>query len=158
MAKVGAYYTIGFLLIMLVFLALIILVNKEFKLSIERFSEDAGFEKIHNIDDSIQKSLRDIFFSSSGISVSATQTSASFSETLPNSEDNNFKSNITKFKDFIETNYSVIFDTDEITTNLPLILKPHGITYSHSDYGDNILSISYNDNNFGGFQVTLNIN
>src|SRR3989344_6001568 len=132
MAKVGAYYTIGFLLIMLVFLALIILVNKEFKLSIERFSEDAGFEKIHNIDDSIQKSLRDIFFSSSGISVSATQTSASFSETLPN--------------------------TAEITTNLPLILKPHGITFSHPDYGGNILTVAYNDNNFDRFQVKLNIN
>ncbi len=155
MARLGVYYSIGFFLIMVVFLGFIIVILKGFNLSTERFSEDSALEKINNIDKSIQESFNDIFDITSGITIRIVGNNLTFIETLPNPNANNFKNNISSLKKFIEGNYSINFTTTDINNNLSLYVKPLGITIIHPNYSDKKVIVTNLQSNFDGYSLTL---
>ena len=139
---------------MTVFLALVVVIVKQSDLSSERFSGNVAIEGVYNLDQSIQASFKDIFTLNSGISVSKIENNVTFSEILPNVKSTNFKNNITKFNDFLESNYSITFNELDLNNNLPLIVKPNGIIFTHPIYGGSILEVFY-QNNFDGFIVSI---
>lgn len=156
MDKLGVFYTLGFLILILIFLSFIAVVNKDYSSTAERVGENFGYEKIRNIDQSIQEGFVDIFSLTSGIVLSKTLDSVIFRETLPNPSSTNFKNNLSNYKTFIESNYSSIFlNIQEINTNLPLIVKYYGIKFSHPSYGGGVLDVTYEQNNFNGFTLTI---
>ncbi|MFH1592352.1 MAG: hypothetical protein ABIB47_03220 [Candidatus Woesearchaeota archaeon] len=155
MAKLGVFYTIGFFIVILVFFSFVVIINRNFISTSERLEEDLGYEQIRNLDLSIQKGFKDIFTMLSGISVSKGTNSVTFTEILPNPSDSNFKSNISQYKTFLESNYPVIFEVEEINGNLPLIIQPYGIELGHLSYGGAEMNLTWKQVNFDGFVVTI---
>ncbi len=157
MARVGVFYSIGFFLLMGVFLLFTFVVLKESRFTNERLTDDVALVKIHSLDESIQKSFRDLFFLTSGISLSTSANSLTFMEVLPNVQNTSFKNNLSLFKQFIESNYSVTFNTTEIANNLSLFVNPYGIRFTHLSYGGKTLKVFYDTTNFAGFNLTLTV-
>ncbi len=158
MGRVGVLYSIGFLIILVVFISFINLVIRNSNLSSARFSEDAKLEWIRNLDESIQDGFRDIFIKTSGISISRSGYDLFIGENLPNTNADAFKKNLSKYKTFIEGNYSVNFNITEINKTMHLYVKPHGIRINHSTYGGNDMKVVKSQNNFLAYKLDLTIN
>ena len=158
MARVGVFYSVGFFIVMAAFLLFAVVVMKQYSLSSQRVSEDIGLEKIQTLDISIQEAFKDYFFAKSGINVKKVGDDILYKESLPNSLSTSFKNNITKFKNFLQSNFSIELNTSDINDNLSLYVKPHGIYFTHPSYGGSVLKSGYTSLNFSGYDVTVYTN
>ncbi len=158
MARVGVFYSVGFFIVMSAFLLFAVVVMKQYSSSSQRVSEDIGLEKIQTLDNSIQEAFRDYFFAKSGINIKVIGDDILYKEDLPNSASTNFKNNMTRFNNFLQSNFSVELNLSDINNNLSLYVKPHGIYFNHPSYGGNVLKSVYSSANFAGYDVTVYTN
>jgi len=150
--KKGIFYTLGFLFLAGLILSLAAIAYKNFNFSQERFSEILILDKIYNIDSSIKNGFKDIINIKSGITINK-GASIIFSEPLPNM--NNINDVLDEYEDFLESNFSVLVNIEDIKTRLPLKIKPHEIEYFHQDFGDNTINVNANETNFEGYTVSV---
>ncbi len=163
MDRLGVFYTLGFFLLAVVFFSFLIIVNNDFLSTTDRISKNLGYEKIRNLDQSIQKGFRDIFFSTSGISITIGENSTSFREVIPNALITNFLNNVSKYKNFLASNFSINLNNSIIANNLPLVIRPHDITVNmaaNNSYGMTAkwTESSFLPANFTNFLVILETN
>ncbi|MEK6934657.1 MAG: hypothetical protein AABW46_02155 [Nanoarchaeota archaeon] len=155
MAKVKAvFFSLGFFILVLIFFSFAVLISDTFKLSRDRTSELIALEKFHTLDESTQQGFRDIFNITSGIKISKTNT-ITFTEELPNSNETNFKNNLTNFSNFINLNYPIKLSDDIINNELALWIRPHNIKYYHESFGDDIIKVQHESYNFNKYIVNI---
>ena len=167
MAKVGFLFTIGLLLMSLTVLSLALFIAEVEKGSNEKVTELVRYDRLHDLDTSINEAFREIFRVSSGISIIYTnKTNNTFfiKENLPNGNSTRFAQNMTAFEIFL--NKTSNSPTDNVTlylanlanvhANLPLVITPYNITYTHfPSFGSNTIIVSPKQFNFYGYNITI---
>ncbi|MBU2497157.1 MAG: hypothetical protein KJ767_03815, partial [Nanoarchaeota archaeon] len=94
-------------------------------------------ERVTNLDASIQKSVTDLFENSAGISIQNSGNNIIIYEAIPVNLVE-FQTKLTDFEAFVENKLTTV----EINSNIqemPLILSPKGIEYTHNQNGDKII-------------------
>jgi len=154
MAKIkGMFLTLGFFIVVMIFLGFALIISNSFKTSRERVSDYIVFEKVKVLDESTQEGFRNIFDSVSGITIVKGST-VSFTEELPNSNDVHFKNNLTNYNGFINSSYNININTS-LSENLALWIRPHDIKYYHVDFGDDIIRVQPRTLNFNKYKVDI---
>jgi len=135
-------FTLGlFFLAITVFSLAIVLFHVSLK------SEDVFFgfvfmDRLSETDISLQNSIKDIFNAKSGMSISATSSTVSFQDYLPNQNKNQLISSLNNFENYVESSDSSInIDMAKIVENTSLVILPYNITYKHLFFGDNMTNI-----------------
>jgi len=162
MDKVGVFYTAGFFIIIVVFFSFLVIVNNDFIATTDRISDNFGYEKIRNLDQSIQRGFSDLYFLTSGIIITKGSNYTSFREALPNTLIPNLVNNVSRYKDFLKSNFSIVLNDTIINSELPLVIRPHNITIrmaANNSYGMTATwtesFIPYIPANFTNFLVVL---
>ncbi|MEK6826533.1 MAG: hypothetical protein AABX08_02635 [Nanoarchaeota archaeon] len=158
MDKVGVFYTIGFFLVLIVFFSFVAVVNRDFASVTDRLESDFGYEKIRNIEKSIQKGVKDIINLIGGVSVNTFENKTTFIETLANSSEPEFFRNLTSYKNYVESNYPFFLEISKFNQTLPLTIMPHNITYLHNRFGGADANVTWQQLNFRGFRVQISVN
>ncbi|MBI2499525.1 hypothetical protein HYV88_04760 [Candidatus Woesearchaeota archaeon] len=154
MAKIkGMFLTLGFFIVVIIFLGFALIISDSFKTSRERVSDYIVFEKARVLDESVQEGFRNIFDSVSGITIVKGST-VSFTEELPNDNDVNFGNNLTKFNGFINSSYNININTS-LSDDLAVWIRPHDIKYYHIDFGDDIIKVQPRTLNFNKYRVDI---
>ena len=155
MERLGVFYSIGFFILGTVFIAFAVLVTHYFTFSLQEISDDATDQRVHTLDESIQQSFRDLF-TITKITLRSTNDSFTLIETPSQTNDDNFKENLTQFRDFLQSNYSIQFNVTDITTDLPIFIKPYGIIIQHPQYDSGKIAVMYDQVVFDMFNLTIN--
>jgi len=154
MAKIkGMLLTLGFSIVVLIFLGFALIISNSFKSSRERVSDYIVFEKAKVLDESVQEGFRNIFDSVSGITIVKGST-VSFTEELPNSNDINLKKNLTRYNNFTNSSYPININVS-ISDDMALWIRPHDIKYYHADFGDDIIKVQPRTFNFNKYKVDI---
>ncbi len=152
--KKGALFTLAFSFLGILLLALAFTVHSNEQQYDDQVLTLSVLDRIYEIDSSIDKSLKDLFYLNSGIIINKTPTTIDFIESLPNS--NSINTSFLEFKNFAEKNISNInLKLDTILTEIPLQIKPYDITYKHSS---DIIFVIYPTINFNGFDISIQLN
>jgi len=152
--KRGIFYTAGFFLLGSLVLSLVILSFKNFNYSQQRTGEVLIFDRIYTIDSSIKDGFREIFEEKSGIEINK-GASIRFIEPLPNKYEDDFVTAVNKYKQFLESNFSVMLNTENLNSKMPLKIIPHEIEYYHENFGDSVIKINANSSNFNGYNISI---
>ncbi len=167
MAKIGFLFTIGLLLMSLTVLSLALFIAEVEKGSNEKVTELVRYDRLHDLDTSINEAFREIFKVSSGISIiysNKTNNTFFIKENLPNGNSTRFAQNMTAFEKYL--NKTINSPTDNITlylanlanvkANLPLVITPYNITYTHlPSFGSDTIRVSPKQFNFYGYNITI---
>lgn len=157
--KKAMFFTLGLTFMAGTVLVLAILIYHNTASTEERFADLGKLERLHDLDSSIQKCLKDIFNNKSGISLSVNNDIVSFEEDLPNGNATSFSNYLNDFKDFVEKNNTNIeLNITEITDKLPLVILPQNITYQHENFGGDTIKIIPSQINFKGYEVYVTLN
>ncbi|MDP2750870.1 MAG: hypothetical protein Q8O89_08625 [Nanoarchaeota archaeon] len=140
--KRAAFFTVSAIIMILVVLFLLSFVLQFSRDENANVLDQLLFGRIHDLDDSLQKSVRTIFESRSGISVSSNSTAVIFNEYLLNAQASLFNSRILELNDFVESKNSRVVFNEPVKENFTLKVRPYNITYKHIDYGQDILVVS----------------
>jgi len=150
----GILFTLGLTFLTLVVLSLAILIFHNAQKYEEITAKLAALDRVYELDTSIGQSLKDIFRLRSGISINVTNESISFEENMPNYNLEILNNSIDSFKRFIESNLSnvnlTITDMDEV----PLMISPYNIAYTHKENGSDIEVLPASIN-FDGYFVSI---
>lgn len=152
--KRGFLFTLGLTFLTLIVLALAILIFHNAQKYEEIISKIAVLDRVYDLDNSIEQSLRDIFYLKSGISINIIDSGISFEEELPNDNILTFNNSLFQFKRFIESNLSNINLTITNIAELPLTITPNNIVYKHRDGGGNIEVVPAQVN-FDGYSLFI---
>ncbi|MCK4521821.1 MAG: hypothetical protein KAU20_04560 [Nanoarchaeota archaeon] len=156
MNKKALFFTIGAMMVALIILSLSIIILNASENTKLRLAESAAFDKLYDLDNSIQKSLRQIF-EEAEIIINVSDISVSFEEDLPNNK-TIFVALMNDFKDFVESNEEhVSLNISDITQYLPLVVKPYNITYKHLDFGGKKIRILPEKINFNTISIYAKI-
>lgn len=131
------------------------------------FQEKLALEKLHDLSNSVEESIKDILSSYYNLNIRIEQVNdnetlnVSFKETLSRNEDDwgeQFSNQITNLKTFVEAHDSEV--KINITTfedkEIPLTIYPYGINYSRSwGIGHVILSVDSPNFNFSGYELII---
>ncbi len=133
MAKIkGMLFTLVLTILATIVLSFAIISFHNVEKSRIQMAELSSIDRLYNLDNSIQTGFSKIFHNKSGISVSINETTVTFEERLPN-QNPTFNNKITSYEDYIESNYENIeIDTSSLINELPLVIMPHNITFSHN--------------------------
>lgn len=104
------------------------------------FQTAAISNRLNDIDNSLQRSMRDIFFIYSHINVSLENSTLSFKEPLPNSA-GAFEYAMSRLSSIAENDTSIYIDINSTSTELPLDVLPYNTTYRHN-FSNNEVIIS----------------
>lgn len=139
--KKGVMITLGMLLLASIVFSLGVLVFHNTAYSNERFAELALFDRVYELDSSVSSNLKRIFEYESGMSVTVKNNSVELGETIPRTT--NYASVMENYRDYIENTYNTSlvlkFDNsvfNSVKNQMPLLIKPHGILYTHDVSGD----------------------
>jgi len=150
--KKGVLVTITVIFLALTLISLTLLFSSTEK----KFSNDVAIERVKNLDESLQKSLADIFVLHSGITIDI-KSKIVIEEKIPNANAADFKEVISEFESYLENNSEEIdLDIDGITKELRLRILPHNIIYSHKDYGQKIIQITPSSLNYKSYEFWFN--
>ena len=152
--KKGFFYSLSFSLIIALVFGLSLIAFKNFNFSQERFNEILIFDRVYELDKSIEQGFKDIFNLESGIIINK-GTNITFSEALSNKNSQNFSNALDDYKLFLESNFSVILNIEDTKKRLPLIIIPNQITYYHENFGNSTIKVDAQTSNFAGFTVTV---
>jgi hypothetical protein len=112
-----------------------------YRTSLESVTRTTSIEKIDRLSDvysSIEFGMKEIFEKTSGMSVNLTafETGIIISEEIPNNLSYDFNLTLLDFKAFVESNFPEVYIDSASLANLPLIIRPENVTYTHTDgYG-----------------------
>src|SRR3989344_5328434 len=133
----GVLFTAGIAGMMIVVLVFALVIYNNAINSRERTSEVGVIDRVSDVALSIKSSLRDIFNLEANINVTLDGKNIIFNEELPNDEDDDFRDDMNNFKDYLELEFKenpkVEINATKITDELPLVIKPNSITYTHPE-------------------------
>ncbi len=161
--KKAILFTLGLFFLVTTVFSLAVLFFHGMLESEDVFLRFASLDRAYELDASLQNSLKEIFNSQSGISVSITGSNVLFQDYLPNPNRGKLASALNNFENYAEENdLNTDIDPSEIITNTSLIVKPCNLTYSHSSFGDNVTyvypSASSNVTSYAAYLNTGNVN
>ncbi|MBI4448046.1 hypothetical protein HY643_03630 [Candidatus Woesearchaeota archaeon] len=155
MNKKGILLTLGLTLFILVVFSLVLVYSRFMQDSEDRFLEFSLMDKLYDTDTSIQKGFKDLFTAYSGINISFRASSVSFEENLPNSG-GTFLTSVEDYKNFVESqDTNVHINTSLLSQELPLIIFPHNITYTHKNLGGKQIEVIPASINFDNYSLYL---
>ena len=152
--KRGILFSLGLMLLSSVILLLAVLIFHNAQKAEEIIGKLIVLDRVYDLDNSIQKSVSDIFMIKSGISINITNNSVFFEEILPNDNLELLNSSMFGFKNFVENNISNINLTITNVEELPLIVIPQRITYAHKDNWSNV-EVVPESMNFNGYSLII---
>lgn len=167
MAKVGFLYTIGLLLMALTVMSLALFIAEVQKESNEKVAELLKYERLYELDTSINEGFAEIFRVASGISIihnNITQNVTFIKETLPNSNNTIFSQNMSSWERFL--NKTASLPTENITiyrqnietvkSRLPILILPYNATYDHvPNFGGDTIRLKPVTTNIPGYNISV---
>jgi hypothetical protein len=103
----------------------------------------AAAERVVDEHSSVSSGLRDLVVKASGIALEASESSVTFSETLPNPHAPAFQASLDAYAAFALNNTdNTRLSLNAFRNNLPLEVRPHGLTYSHFPYGGGLVRLT----------------
>lgn len=167
MDKIGFIYTIGLLFMALTVLSLALFIVDTGKGSERNVADLVKYERLYNLDSSINEAFVEIFKVAGNISINysnKTNNTLFIKERLPNNRHVAFGYNMTTFRKFLNKSISTSSENitiynrhmDTVNLTLPLIITPYNITYEHLPaFGGNQIRISPRTFNFYGYNITI---
>ena len=153
--KKAMFYTVGFILLSSILLALAVIIAKTSIDKLDTISKISALDRSDELVISIQDGFVKIFKSKSGITV-ASGDSVSFREDLPNENNAIFNNYLDNYKEFIDSkNLSISLNINELKTNLPLRIMPNNIEYKHLPFEDAKIVITAQSSNFDGYSLEV---
>lgn len=156
--KKGIFLALGLLFLLLLLLSLSMLMYRTSLNSVARLSSIEKMDRLNDVYSSIEKSMKEIFEKTSGTKVNFTEyeTGVIISEDIPNNNSYDFNLSFYDFKAFVESNFPEVYVDPTFLTNLPLIIRPENITYTHTDgYGFQRVQVIPEVINFITYEVEI---
>ncbi len=146
----------------LIILALVFLVFSASTATIGRERDEntlriSVFDRIHDEIKATENGYREIF--SSFVRVKISGNNVTFSEALPDKTAPDISASLDNFRRFVEMNssFSKVSMTG-VANDMPLIIEPSGVTYTHPDgYGTKTVRVT-NAANVTGYNITVLLN
>lgn len=156
MKKRGLFFTLGLGLFAFVILSLSIIASKHFGTYDDRFIELIAFNRMSDIDQSLQGSIKEIFEATSGIGIGVTPTQVTFEQQIP--------LNFARFNSSAETFYNyavsndrkISMDFSDVRKSLPIWIRPNNILYSQN-ISQNYITIMPSSTNIGGYSIRVSL-
>jgi len=151
--KKGVLLTIGMLFLSSIVLSLAVMLFHNTQGTENRFAELSLYDRLYDLDSSIQRGFKEIFTRNSGVTLTIENNLVTITETLPHSS--NFASEMDAYEDYLEEAYPtdplVAVDDSVLTTiknKLPFYIFPHDILVEHDSFpsGDELRIIPQNLN------------
>ena len=157
--KKGIVQSIGLMMLAGLLLSFAVIIFHDTQSRDERFGEMMIYDRLYDLDKSIQHGFSKIF-SSNGISLSADNSHVAIAETLPGSS--RLSSELDGFSSFLQSRYfsdpAVSFDSailNNVKANVPIAIKPHNITISHTSYPSGNLQIIPSSLNLNNYTISI---
>ncbi len=157
--KKGIVQSIGLMMLAGLLLSFAVIIFHDTQSRDERFGEMMLYDRLYDLDRSIQHGFSKIF-SSNGISLSADNSRVTIAETLPGSS--RLSSELDGFSLFLQSRYSsspvVSFDSAimaNVKENVPVAIKPHNIAISHTSYPSGNLEIIPSSLNLDNYTISI---
>ncbi len=169
--KRGALLTLGITFVSLTVLTLATLLLRNAETSEERLAEFGAFDRIYNLDASVQVVIRDIIKTLSSLNMTVNGTNVTFEKSLFYNKDQNyedFRARIEFYDELIKT-IEPLVDIDSSGSSssicgasgeLLLAVKPVGLNYSYftpSSSGYSEIKVSFNDSTIKFIDFKLNV-
>jgi len=156
--KKGVLFTVGITGMMLIIVTFSLIIYNNAINSKEISSQTGVIERISDIEISVKESMKDIFEFKANITVDVSNNVV-FRERIPNTG-SHFTDSMEDFMNYVQEEFSdspeIKINITKVTEELPLIIKPHGITYSHTDgFGERQLSVRPEEYNFNAYELDI---
>lgn len=155
----GIVQSIGLMMLAGLLLSFAVIIFHDTQSRDKRFGEIMLYDRLYDLDKSIQHGFSKIF-SSNGILLSADSSHAEITESLPGSS--RLSSELDGFSSFIQARYAsnpaVSFDSailEDVKANIPVTIKPHNITISHTSYPGGNLEIIPSLLNLDNYTISI---
>ncbi len=167
MAKVGFLYTISLLIMALTVLSLALLIAEIEQESNEQIADIAKYDRLYDLDSSINNAFVEVFKTASGISLKYNNTNGTLfiRETLPNANNTIFSRNMTNLRKYLNKTANHPVDNitlyarnlDEVNKSLAFQILPYNLTYTHTKaFGSFTIRVNNNTPyNFYGYNITV---
>jgi len=154
--KKGVLFTLSILLIVSLVLAIAILNFKSVQKTKDVLSEVGAVERVYNLGTSVANGFKEIFNAYSGINLTLVNETITFKEFLPNTNTALFKNSLDNYKVYVENeDNNTKLNINTLKNELPLLILPHNITYTHSSFGDKRIIVDPNKINFDKYYVKI---
>lgn len=159
--KKAVLLTIGMLFLSSLVFSLAVILFHNTQGTESRFAEIILYDRLYDLDSSIQRGFKEIFIRNSGITLRLVNDTVTVIETLPHTS--NFAAEMDTYEDYLEEAYSadpLVTIDDTVLTNikndLPLYIMPHNILIEHSSFpsGD-ILELTPSSLNVENYSISL---
>jgi len=137
--KKAMLLTLGMLLLSSLVFSLSILIFHNTQGTEDRFAELSLYDRLYDMDSSIQRGFKEIFIRNSGMTLAITEDIVKITETLPHSS--NFEAEIEAYKNYLEESYNtdpqVTINDAALTltkNSLPFYIMPHNILVEHDSF------------------------
>lgn len=158
--KKAMLLTLGMLLLSSLVFALAILLFHNTQGTENRFAELRLYDRLYDLDSSIQRGFKEIFTRNSGITLILGNDTVTLTETLPHSS--NFADETEAFSDYLEETYNIdpaVTISDSALTiiknELPIYVMPHNILIEHSSFPNGNLEITPTNLNVKNYSISL---
>lgn len=133
MTKKGVLLTLGLSFLALSVLALSVLIFHNTYKSEEITSRLAIFDRMYDLDNSIQGGLKDILVYGSGINITIGESDVMFRQRIPNPKRAVYNRTMQSFKSYVETNFrNVALNIGGMSNMVVLRILPSDIEYRHN--------------------------
>ena len=151
--KKGMLFTLLLTFLGLVLLSSAVLFSYNSRHSEQIATNTFVLDRVFEISNSMEHLLQELF-AYSGITITISNTTVSFEETLPNATMAAFNASMAGFKGFIESAYpNVQVNISLHTTEFPLIIVPYEVNYTHNQLGGKEIVIFPSAINFNRYSV-----
>lgn len=158
--KKAVLITLSMLLLSSLIFSLSILLFHNTQGTEDRFAELSLYDRLYDLDSSIQRGFRNIFLQNSGITLTLVNDTVSITETLPHSS--SFSDETDTYATFLEQTYHtdpVVTISDSVLTTikneLPVYIIPHNILIDHSSFPSGNLEITPSSLNVNNYNISL---
>ncbi|MBL7100751.1 MAG: hypothetical protein ISS23_02230 [Nanoarchaeota archaeon] len=160
--KKAVLLTLGMLLLSSLVFSLSILLFHNTQGTESRFAELSLYDRLYDLDSSIQRGFKEIFERNSGMTLILLDDTIRISETLPHSS--NFEAELIAYSNYLEGLYSidplVVIDDSVLTLvkdRLLFYIMPHNILVEHSSFPSGNLEITPQNLNVENYSISLTV-
>jgi len=158
--KKAVLLTLGMLFLSSLVFSLAILLFHNTQGTESRFAELSLYDRLYDLDSSVQRGFKEIFTRNSGITLALTDDLVSITETLPHSS--NFRSEMDAYVNYLEATYPTdpkVTINDAILTliknGVSFYIMPHDILVEHSSFPSGNLEITPQNLNVANYSLSL---